>query len=286
MNSLPLIGITTGDPKGIGPEVVARSLSDSEIQTLAQFKVFGSKIPRPTLSDEEAARQTYELLEEASEAALRGEVAALVTAPVNKARLRLVDKNFQGHTEFFQARALSDVCMMFVASRLRVSLVTRHIPLREVAARLSALDILRAIRLTHEGLIKHFKILKPKLVLCGLNPHAGEKGFLGDEETKIIRPALLQAKAEGIDVHGPFSADTLFWRLSQGEWDCGIAMYHDQGLIPVKTLAFKEAVQVTLGLPFLRVSVDHGTAEDLVGTGRADATNMKAAIRLACALVS
>lgn len=286
MNSLPLIGITTGDPKGIGPEVVARSLSDSEIQTLARFKVFGSKIPRPTLSDEEAARQTYALLEEATEAALSGEVAALVTAPVNKARLRIVDKNFQGHTEFFQARALSDVCMMFVAGRLRVSLVTRHIPLREVAARLSALDILRTIRLTHEGLIKHFKILKPKLVLCGLNPHAGEKGFLGEEETKIIRPALLQAKAEGIEVQGPFSADTLFWRLSQGEWDCGIAMYHDQGLIPVKTLAFKEAVQVTLGLPFLRVSVDHGTAEDLVGTGRADAANMKAAIRLACALVS
>lgn len=282
--SKPVIGITTGDPKGIGPEVVSKALSDPEIQSLAQFKIYGPAVSDFQLPDIHSAQTAISSLEAALSDALNKKIDALVTAPVNKARLRLVDKNFVGHTEFFASRVNATVCMMFVAKNLRVSLVTRHLPLSQVASRLNAVEILQTIRLTYEGLQQYFHILSPYLAVAGLNPHAGEGGMLGDEETRIIHPALVQARKEGIHVDGPISPDTLFWEASQSKWDGVIAMYHDQGLIPVKTLAFKEAVQITLGLPFLRVSVDHGTAENIVGTGRADATNLKAAIRLACRL--
>lgn len=288
----PLIGITTGDPKGIGPEVVSAALADADVAVLGAFKIFGPHTPTLSLSDLQAAQMTIDSLNRATTAALRGEVSAIVTAPVNKARMRLVDKRFIGHTEFFAQKCGTAVCMMFSAAAgpnhgtLRVSLVTRHIPFRDIASKLGALDILQTIRLTHQGLKKLFGISKPRLAVAGLNPHAGEKEILGDEETKVIWPAIRQAKSEGLAVEGPFPPDTIFWRAAQGEWDAVVAMYHDQGLIAVKTLAFKEAVQVTLGLPFLRVSVDHGTAEDLVGTGRADPSNMKAAIRLACQLTT
>lgn len=292
MSKKPLIGITTGDPKGIGPEVVSLALADAAVASLGEFKIFGPHTPTLSLSDLQTAQMTMDSLNRATAAALRGEVAAVVTAPINKARMRLVDKRFIGHTEFFAQKCGTAVCMMFVTggsaatpAGLRVSLVTRHIPFRDIASKLGALDILQTIRLTHTGLKKLFGISKPRLAVAGLNPHAGEKEILGDEETKVIWPAIRQAKSEGLAVEGPFPPDTIFWRAAQGEWDAVVAMYHDQGLIAVKTLAFKEAVQVTLGLPFLRVSVDHGTAEDLVGTGRADASNMKAAIRLACGLI-
>lgn len=281
----PIIGITTGDPKGIGPEIVAKALSDSEIQAKASFEVYGSKIPNPALSDAKAAELALASLEQATQDALRGEIHALVTAPVNKARLRLVDPKFVGHTEFLQQRCGTDVCMMFVARGWRVSLVTRHLPLREVASALNAVDILKTIRMTHEALIDHFGVAQPQLAVAALNPHAGEEKLFGDEESKIIQPAIRQARSEGILIEGPLSPDTLFWQMTQGRFDAVVAMYHDQGLIPIKTLAFKEAVQVTLGLPFVRVSVDHGTAEELVGKGKADPTNMKAAIHLACQLV-
>ncbi|MDP2599610.1 MAG: 4-hydroxythreonine-4-phosphate dehydrogenase PdxA [Deltaproteobacteria bacterium] len=279
------IGITTGDPKGVGPEIVALALEDPEINALAEFRVFGPLESNQKLSDEEAAKTVLDSLNRATKAALDKEIAAMVTAPVNKARLRLVDKNFIGHTEFFAAWCNAPVCAMFVARNWRVSLVTGHLPLGQVAIKLNAMEILKTIRMTAEALQRHFHIMEPRLAVAGLNPHAGEQGMLGDEETRIIQPAIQQARKEGILMDGPLSADTLFWQMTQGRYDAVIAMYHDQGLIPIKTLAFKEAVQLTYGLPFLRVSVDHGTAEDLVGTGNADPSNLKSAIRLACQLI-
>lgn len=285
VSSKPVIGITTGDPKGIGPEVVAKALQDPEISSLATFKIFGPTRFHPSLPDMEAAKMALRGLEEAYAAALKREITALVTGPVNKARLRLADNRFEGHTEFFANRCHSDVCMMFVARGWRVSLVTRHLPLKDIPLKLNAVDILKTIRMTAEGIQRYFHILKPRLAVAGLNPHAGEKGLLGNEETRYILPAILQSKREGFDITGPLSPDSLFWEMTQGRFDGVIAMYHDQGLIPIKTLAFKEAVQLTLGLPFLRCSVDHGTAEAIAGQNRADPANMKAAIRLAGTLV-
>lgn len=281
-----MIGITTGDPKGIGPEIVALALADPEIQNLGPFEIFGQKSSNPGLTDSDAARIAYDSLQYAVTAALSKKITTLVTAPIHKARIRLADKNFVGHTEFLAEKCQREVCALFVARNWRVSLVTRHLQLAKVAPQLNAVDILKTIRMTQEGLQKYFRIFNGKLAVCGLNPHAGEAGFFGDEERKIIGPAIQQARKEGIKVEGPFPADTLFWQMIQGKFDAVVAMYHDQGLIPIKTLAFKECVQLTLGLPFLRLSVDHGTAEDLVGTGKADPTSLKTAIRLARSLAS
>lgn len=280
----PVIGVTTGDPKGIGPEIVSLVLGDPEIQEMARFEIFGPKVSDPSLPDQEAARLTWAALNQAVEAALSKKISCLVTGPVNKKRLSLVDSNFIGHTEFLAEKCGSEVSALFVARNWRVALVTRHLPLAQVPLKLNAVDILKTIRLTAEALRKYFKVVEPRLAVCGLNPHAGEGGYFGEEEKKIISPAIFQAQKEGFQVEGPFSPDTLFWQMTQGNWDGVIAMYHDQGLIPIKTLAFRDCVQLTLGLPFLRLSVDHGTAEDLVGTGKADPSNMKAAIRLACLL--
>lgn len=278
------VGITTGDPKGIGPEIVAAALEDPEISGLAKFEIFGPRRSDPTLSDLSAATQTYQALNLAVEAALQKKIDCLVTGPINKARLRLVDKHFIGHTEFLSEKCACEVTALFVARNWRVSLVTRHLPLSQVADKLNGVDVLKTIRMTAAALQKYFKIADPQIAVAGLNPHAGEKGMLGDEEIKIIAPAIAQARKEGIKVDGPLSPDTLFWRMTNGEFDAVVAIYHDQGLITIKTLSFKDCVQLTLGLPFLRLSVDHGTAENLVGTGRADPSNMKAAIRLASQL--
>lgn len=280
-----MIGITTGDPKGIGPEIAVLALDDPEIKGLAEFQVFGPLENDRRCSDAKAAETVLQSLTAAVDAALRGKIQALVTGPLNKARMRLVDPGFIGHTEFLAARCGCEVTPLFAARNWRVALATRHIPLGEVAGRLNAIEILKTIRQTHQALQKYFHILEPRLAVAGLNPHAGEKGICGDEEKKVITPAILQARKEGLQVEGPFSPDTLFWRMTQGKWDAVVAMYHDQGLIPLKTLAFKECVQMTLGLPFLRLSVDHGTAEDLVGTSHADPANLKAALRLAVQLV-
>lgn len=284
MNPKRVIGITTGDPKGIGPEIVSQALADPEIQGLAEFCLFGSLEPKPDLPDVEAAQVGLRALKEATETALQKKVDGLVTGPVNKAGLRQIQKGFVGHTEWLAQFCQCEAHALFVARNWRVALVTRHLPLSQVAAKLNGLDILKTIRSTHQALQKYFGILDPHIAICGLNPHAGESGYLGEEERKIIWPAIHQACKEGIRAQGPFSADTLFWQMTQGKFDAVVAMYHDQGLIPIKTLAFRDCVQITLGLPFLRFSVDHGTAEDLVGSGKADATSMKAAIRLASQL--
>lgn len=271
------IGITTGDPKGIGPEVVAQALQHFPN---GHFQIFGPLQSNRLLSDKEGAEIALESLQSACRAIREKTISALVTAPVNKQRMRLVDASFTGHTEFFAREFDCDVTMMFTAPELKVSLVTRHLPLKEVASHLNRDLVCRTIRQTADGLKKLFGIENPRLAVAGLNPHAGEKGMMGDEESKIIAPAMQHLCSEGLQVSGPFSPDTVFWRAMQGEFDAVVAMYHDQGLIAVKTMAFHEAVQVTLGLPFLRVSVDHGTAEDLVGTGRVNCDNLQAAIRL------
>ncbi|MBI4224471.1 MAG: 4-hydroxythreonine-4-phosphate dehydrogenase PdxA [Deltaproteobacteria bacterium] len=283
---MKVIGITTGDPRGVGPEVVAGALDDPEIKSLAELQIFGPLEADPRCPDVKAAGATLQALTAATDAALQKKIDCLVTGPVNKARMRLVDKDFTGHTEFLAQRCACEVTPFFVARNWRVALVTRHIPLGQVANRLNAVEILKTIRQTHQALQTSFHILEPKIAVAGLNPHAGERGSVGDEEKKVITPAIVQARREGIEAEGPFSPDTLFWRMTQGKWDAVVAMYHDQGLIPLKTLAFKECVQITLGLPFLRLSVDHGTAEDLVGTGKADPANMKAALRLAVQLTN
>lgn len=280
-----MIGITTGDPKGIGPEIAAQSLADPEIQGLAEFRIFGSLEPKPNLSDAEAAQVAFHALREATEAALQKKIDSLVTGPVNKSRMRWVQKDFVGHTEWLAQFCQCEVQAFFVARNWRVALVTRHLPLAQVAAKLNGIDILKTIRSTHQALQKYFGFFDPRIAVCGFNPHAGEDGHFGEEERKIIRPAIQQARKEGVKVEGPLPADTLFWQMTQGKFDAIVAMYHDQGLIPIKTLAFKECVQLTLGLPFLRLSVDHGTAEALVGTGQADPSSMKTAIRLATQLL-
>ena len=284
MSSAVRIGITTGDPKGIGPEIIAAALADPEIQSLGEFQIFGSLNSNPSLSDGEAAQIALKGLEGGIEAALQKKISCLVTGPLNKARMRLAVPDFIGHTEFLANKCGREVTALFVARNWRVALVTRHLPLAEVAAKLNGVEVLKTIRMTVEGLQNYFGILEPRIAVSGLNPRAGEKGILGTEERKIIQPAIEQARKEGMKVEGPFSPDTLFWQMTLGKWDAIVAMYHDQGLIPIKTLAFRECVQLTLGLPFLRLSVDHGTAEELVGTGRADPANMKAALRLAVAL--
>ena len=212
------------------------------------------------------------------------EVDAVVTAPINKAAFAEAGLTWRGHTELLaHLCGVTDVAMMFWSERLRVVLATVHIPLREVPSRLTTAGLLRTIQLTARAL-PDFGIAHPRIGVAGLNPHAGESGLLGDEDDLVVRPAVDRARAEGLQVSGPFPADTLFVRAARSEFDVVIAAYHDQGLVPVKLLAFGRAVNVTLGLPIIRTSVDHGTAFDIAGKGLADEGSLVEAILLAARL--
>jgi 4-hydroxythreonine-4-phosphate dehydrogenase len=206
---------------------------------------------------------------------------ALTTCPINKQAIREAGYPFPGHTELLAhlARA-SAVAMMFVGSKWKIVLVTTHLPLHQVAQSITKDRVLSTIRLTAEGLGKYFGIPRPRIAVLGLNPHSGEEGVLGDEERREIIPALKKAKSRGIDVEGPFPADS-FFNLSDSSFDAVVAMYHDQGLIPIKMLDFQRAINFTLGLPFIRTSVGHGTAYDIAGKGLADPNNLINAILLA-----
>ncbi len=209
--------------------------------------------------------------------------SGLVTCPLNKATLIRAGYNFPGHTEFLARRfgiAVEDVCMHLAGSSLRVSLATRHCSLRDVAEMLSIQGIAKCLELTWD-LVKRLGKADRPVGVCGLNPHAGENGNIGDEEGKIILPALEKATASGIWAKGPLPADTVFYRAMQGEFSAVLAMYHDQGLAPLKLLHFRDAINITLGLPFVRTSVDHGTGYDLVGKGKADYTSLKNALDIA-----
>lgn len=221
-------------------------------------------------------------IEWACAACLDGRAAGMVTAPISKAAIRSAGSPFPGHTELLAARCnVSKEVMMLAGDRLKVALVTTHHPLAAVPSLLSTTEILATIRVADAALRRHFGLAAPRLAVLALNPHAGEGGQFGDEERTMIAPAITAAQAEGIVASGPHSADTLFHFAVQGAYDAVVCMYHDQGLIPLKLLHFDDGVNVTLGLPIVRTSVDHGTAYDLAGSGRASATSLVAAIRMA-----
>jgi 4-hydroxythreonine-4-phosphate dehydrogenase len=214
--------------------------------------------------------------------ALQGKVQAMVTCPISKEIIRSGRPHFTGHTEFLARLARTrSFGMMLAGERLKVSLVTIHLPLKKALRVLTPDKISQTIRLTHQALTGWFGIQTPRLALAGLNPHAGEKGAFGTEEETILQPAVTEARSRGIDISGPHPADTLFYWAARGRYDAVIALYHDQGLIPLKLLHFDNAVNLTMGLPFIRTSVDHGTAFDIAGQGRANPDSLVAAILLA-----
>jgi 4-hydroxythreonine-4-phosphate dehydrogenase len=221
----------------------------------------------------------------ACERCLAEDAAGMVTAPINKQALQRTGADFPGHTEFLAAGCgVDEVVMMLAGERLRVCLVTTHCALRDVPRRLTVDRVLTTIRIAAHSLRQQFGLAQPRLAVLALNPHAGEGGLFGDEERQCILPAIEAARDQGIDASGPHSADTLFWFAAQGRYDAVICMYHDQGLIPLKLLHFDDGVNVTLGLPIVRTSVDHGTAYDLAGTGKASPASLIAAAKMADAM--
>lgn len=232
-----------------------------------------------------AGRAAVEAVERATRLALSGEVDAVVTAPLNKAAMRMAGYDYIGHTEVLaELCGAPKVTTMLITGALRVVHVTRHVPLAKVASLITKERVLETIRLTHEGM-RAWGMERPRIGVAALNPHGGELGLLGREEIEEIGPAVEMAQAEGIEAYGPIPADSIFFRAIRGDFDTVVAMYHDQGHIPIKTHGFERSVTVTLGLPIVRTSVDHGTAFDIAGRGLADPTSMKEAIRLAVRLV-
>ena len=283
----PRIAITCGDPAGIGPEVAARAAADPRVLGVCEPVLFGADTGAtfaPGVLTAEAGRAAYDAVVRAVDAAMKREVDAIATAPVNKEAFRLAGLPWSGHTDLLaHLTGARDVAMMFHSDVLRVVLATVHIALADVPRALSAASLEATIDLTWRELPR-FGIARPRIAVAGLNPHAGEHGLFGCEEETIIAPAIAACRARGIDVAGPFPADTVFVRARRGDFDVVVACYHDQGLIPVKLVAFGQAVNVTLGLPIVRTSVDHGTAFDIAGRGVADPESMIAAVLLAAKL--
>lgn len=283
----PTIGITLGDPAGVGPEVVSQALASGKLPSGFEYRVFGSADGfLPGTGTRESAQVAFEALESAVRAGNSGEIDAVVTGPVSKKSMHEVGFEFPGQTEFFAERtSTANFAMCLTGGQLTVALVTAHVPLREVVVTES--EIVRVGNLLADFSLRR-KISHPRLAVAGLNPHAGEEGDLGREEIEVIAPAcatlrnLWQGRASFSD---PISPDTLFNRAVEGEFDGALCMYHDQGLIPLKLHAFDEGVNVTLGLPFPRTSPDHGTAFGIAGKGVARADSMIAAIKLATELV-
>ncbi len=282
------LAITLGDPRGIGAEIVRKALGDPRVAAACETVMIGASglDIRPDVavgswrnSGEvaDAGRLAGEAIVRAVEMAAAGEVDGIVTAPIDKAALLAGGYDFPGHTEMLAALTNSRTAMMLASERLRVVLATTHIPLRDVVAAVTPDALAWAARLTREGLRRWYGIAEPRLALCALNPHAGDGGRFGDEDERILRPV---ARDEGMS--GPFPADTVFVRAMKGEFDAVIAPYHDVGMTAIKVASFGSAVNVTLGLPFPRTSPDHGTAIDIAGKDRADASSMIEAI-LACA---
>jgi 4-hydroxythreonine-4-phosphate dehydrogenase len=284
--------MTVGDPRGIGPEVVAKALADPRVSERCDVVVIGpagagiqeneSIGQWRTRSDVALAGKLSGLaIERAVQMAHAGAVDGIVTAPIDKAALHAGGYDFPGHTEMLGALTGSVVAMMLASDKLRVVLATTHIPLRAVAENLSAETIVETARITRAGLQDWFGIASPRIALCALNPHAGDGGRFGNEDANLLEPA---ARAAGIE--GPFPADTVFVRAMRGEFDAVIAPYHDVGMTAIKVASFGSAVNVTLGLPFPRTSPDHGTALDIAGQGRADPSSMIAATLLCASIVS
>ena len=301
----PRIGITLGDPRGIGPEVVRKALQVAELGALADYVTFGAPGERTAGAAEHVAAGEWRsregaaaagrlaglAIQRAVRAAIHGEVDALVTAPIEKSAFRAGGWDFPGHTEMLRAAAdVPEVAMMMVSERtllggaLRVVLATTHLPLREVTRALSPQLLIGQAELAEHALRRWWKIERPRIALCGVNPHASDGGLFGDEEERIVSPALAVLLNRGLDARGPLPADTVFTRAIRGEFDVVIAPYHDVGMAAFKTASFGTGVNVTLGLPFPRTSPDHGTALDIAGQEIADPSSMVEAIRLATRL--
>jgi 4-hydroxythreonine-4-phosphate dehydrogenase len=283
----PRIAITSGDPAGIGPEIAQKAADDSRVSAACDPVIYGPP-PRthfvPGVLSAEAGRAAYETICAAVRDAIAGTVDGIATAPVNKLAFSRAGLPWKGHTDLLAELTHSPrVAMMFWSEPLKVVLATVHVPLADVP-RLLTLELLGGIIDLTAQALPRFGIRRPRLALAGLNPHAGEEGLLGDEEARVLTPAVEAARSRGIAIDGPFPGDTIFGRATRGEFDAVIACYHDQGLIPVKLLAFGRAVNVTLGLPIVRTSVDHGTAFDIAGKGIAEPSSMVEAVLLAARL--
>jgi len=282
------IGLTAGDPSGIGPEVLEAALQSERLPQNVDWQIIGNPLPRsPGKPDRTGAQQAWDALEESAQKLLSGEIDAIVTGPISKKALHQISFPFPGQTEFFAARAhVANFAMCLSSPRLTVALVTAHIPLAGVSSLLRSEEIIRVGHLLFDFL-KLKTSHAPCMAVAGLNPHAGEEGDLGREEIEIIAPAvaLLKNQIGEEAVFGPMAPDSLFHRAIHGEFDGVLCMYHDQGLIPLKMDGFDEGVNITLGLPFVRTSPDHGTAYDIVGKGKARPDSMLAAMKTAAMMV-
>lgn len=335
MKTLPHIGITMGDPAGVGPEVIVMALTDPNLYQWCRPVVFGDStvlsdvisklaeknlrpgeitinpvstpaeaagkpsvidlIPLSNLASESivpgrpvvaGGKAMVDYILTAVNMAVRDKIQAMVTAPISKVLMHAAGYQYDGHTQLIAHETnAKDYVMMLAGTKLRVVLVTIHCPLKAVPDLLDQDGVSKTILITAKALKENFGLSRPRLAVAALNPHAGEEGLFGTEEQEIITPAISLAQKQGIDVEGPFPADTLFHQAAAGRFDAVVAMYHDQGLIPLKLLHFSDAVNVTLGLPIIRTSVDHGTAYDIAGTGRADSSSLKAAILMAAEMV-
>ncbi len=320
------VGITMGDPAGIGPEIVAKLFAEGSLLascvvvgdegtmrravtlvgadkrlavrsighpseaacTPGTMDVLRSGSPPGELAygqvDARAGAAAHAAIQRAIDGALDGSLRAIVTAPIHKEALRAAGVTHPGHTEMLAERAgTTEFAMMLANDELRVLLVSIHVPLAEAIRLLTPEAEMRAIRLAHEATCR-FGIARPRVAVAGLNPHAGEGGLFGREDMDVIAPAVARAQAEGIEASGPWPGDTVFMRARCGEFDVVVAQYHDQGLIPVKYLGVDHGVNITVGLPFVRTSVDHGTAFDIAGTGRADHASLAYALKQALAM--
>jgi 4-hydroxythreonine-4-phosphate dehydrogenase len=290
---MPLrIGITFGDPAGIGPEIVRSALESGKLANDIDCKVIGqvgaavAGAPSPG-----SARAALAAMEEAASLANSGQIDAIVTGPIHKACMAEIGFEFPGQTEFFATRSgRTNYAMLLTGGTITVALVTTHVPLRDVPALLKTFEIVR-VGLLLDGFLRRRGKTAPDVAVAGLNPHAGESGKIGREEIEIIAPAIAELNQSSLTSHqspsrftGPIPSDTLFFHLANEKWDAAVCMYHDQGLIPLKLHAFHSGVNVTLGLPFPRTSPDHGTAFDIAGKGIARPDSMIAAINLAAEL--
>lgn len=287
---LPVIAITAGDPAGIGPEIARKAAAAPRVTTVCRPVIYGPWLDDAVAAFErgkptrESGQASYDAIAAAVADAMAGKVDAVATGPISKEAFALAGHDWKGHTDLLaHLTRAKRVAMMFWSPRLCVVLATVHIPLSQVPSALTAEALRKAIELAHLEMPR-FGLTTPRIAVAGLNPHAGEAGLIGREEAQVMRPAIEALRADGINVSGPFPADTLFVRAARGDFDVVIAAYHDQGLIPVKLLGFGDAVNVTLGLPIIRTSVDHGTAYDIAGQDKAEEGSLIEAILLAARL--
>ncbi len=284
---LPVIALTLGDPAGIGPEVIAKTLRDPRLPRGFRYQVLGRREKiRPGKSTRASARIALDALEAAVRGCCERRFAAMVTGPVQKETVAQIQPGFVGQTEFLarQCGLPDDAAVMVLTDpKLTVALCTNHCSLRDALRRLSPKRIVYVAERTQEFL-RQRGVARPRLALAGVNPHAGEHGLFGNEEARLLQPALDTLRRAGCDIAGPFSPDTVFHHAVSGDFDAVLCAYHDQGLIPFKLVAFHTGVNVTLGLPIIRTSPDHGTALDLAGRGRADHRSLLAAVNLAARL--